>query len=209
MQPTIADNVAGALRRIRIISDEEDAERTRADRRSQLHDTWARCPRKLRGHKASPVLEAAAESWVDGGSLILGGPSGCGKSTAAVRLVARLLRAGVNDGGDAFRLARGIVWVRADALTEAGGQHDDEHAQRLMQRARQCRLLVLDDLAIASKTILKVFEARYDPGLPIVITTGALSPSQFAESIGGDAVYRWLLHIGKTEGKMVIGKAKR
>lgn len=158
---------------------------------------WDKIPKHLVGQPIAPCYAKLVTNFEWGSSRILLGETGAGKSTACVHLVRELLRRGKANGGKDFDLARSIFWTRADAITRAGGS-DDEESVKLIHRAEYARLVILDDLATTSKTLLGVIQQRYDRGLPIVATSGAMSYSLFTELVGGDAVKRWILECGKT-----------
>jgi hypothetical protein len=122
-----------------------------------------------------------------------------------VRLVGRLCRKGVDEGGEAFAYAKSIFWARVDELTLAGGARDDEHAVHLLHRAEFARLLILDDMPPEpSKTFMRILQKRYDAGRATGLTCGELNEQALARRMGGAAVLGWLLEGGTGPGRVVI-----
>jgi hypothetical protein len=195
---------AQALDGLRVISDDADADRDRALRKEQLMATWERVPRGMHKFSTSPKFERAIAEWQPGTPMVLLGPTGAGKTSAVARLVALLCRNAADQGGDVFALARSIFWVRADELTSAGGAERDESASKLMLRSEMCRLLVLDDVASSSKTLLRILQRRYDGRREVIVTAGARNAVELATTLGGHAPLRWILEGGKQPGKVVI-----
>ncbi len=171
----------------------EDEATARARTLTEL--VWDRVPK----HLAKQVLRAEFKQllsrfdWQTSFALI--GPTGCGKSSACVHLVRELLRRGRDNGGVDFDRAKGIFWTRADALTQAGGS-DEAHAHKLLHRAEFARLMILDDFATPSKTLLRIVQLRYDAQRPVIVTCGALDEQGFIDAVGGQAVARWILDCG-------------
>ena len=182
-------------------------EEERNERASVLKEkVWLKIPRHLSKFQCHPAYSELVNDYDPERSYALIGPTGSGKSTACVNLVAKLLRLGRDNGGNDYNFARGIFWVRADAVTNAGGS-DDESAERLLHRAEFCRLLILDDFSAPSKTLLRILQQRYDAQRPVVATNGALDSKRFEESIGGEAVMRWLLQCGGIKnGRILVGQ---
>lgn len=175
------------------------------ERRAKLRElVWERVPRHLVKQPCHPQYRKLIDRWEWGVSWVLLGQTGAGKSTACVHLVRHLLRIGVANGGDDFLRAKSIFWTRADAITKAGGADTDE-AAKLLHRAEYSRLMILDDLAAPSKTLLGVIQARYDHQRPIIATCGALNAKQFIETVGGEAVSRWILECGGIRHGIILG----
>lgn len=175
-----------------------------ADRGRKLKElVWDKVPRHLIGQPISPRYAPLVSRFDWGSSWILLGETGAGKSTACVHLVRELLRRGKLNGGKDFDLAKSIFWARSDAITKAGGTDNDESG-KLLHRAEWAKLMVLDDLATPSKTLLGVIQQRYDHGLPIVATCGAMTRGLFTELVGGEAVKRWILECGKARKGQVL-----
>jgi hypothetical protein len=171
---------------------------------------WDHIPKHLIGQPLNLRYAPLVSRFDWGSSWILLGETGAGKSTACVHLVRELLRRGKVNGGKDFELAKSIFWARSDAITKAGGS-DENEAGKLLHRAEWAKLMILDDLATPSKTLLGVIQQRYDRGLPIVATSGAMTRGQLTELVGGDAVKRWLLECGKArKGQVLLSEeAKR
>jgi len=170
---------------------------TEAKARSRiLRDlVWDKTPKHLLNQPVRSQFRPLLDDWQWGVSWVLLGPTGAGKSTACVHLVRTLLQQGRDDGGEAFARAKSIFWTRADSVTAAGGQSTEE-AALLLRRAEYSRLMILDDLAVPSKTLLRVIQQRYDARRPLVVTSGARTAEQFQELVGGEAVTRWILDCG-------------
>lgn len=168
---------------------------------------WDKVPKHLVKQALNPRYAAMVTRFDWGHSWVLLGETGAGKSTACVHLVRELLRRGKTNGGQDFDLAKSIFWARADAITRAGGSDDDE-AGKLLHRAEWAKLMVLDDLSAPSKTLLGVIQQRYDRGLPIVATCGAMTRGLFTELVGGEAVKRWISECGKARKGIVLMSEK-
>lgn len=174
------------------------------ERGRQLKDlVWDKIPKHLIGQPINPRYSPIVSRFDWGSSWVLLGETGAGKSTACVHLVRELLRRGKANGGKDFDLAKSIFWTRADAITRAGGS-DDNEAGKLLHRAEWAKLMILDDLAAPSKTLLGVIQQRYDRGLPIVATCGAMTRGLFTELVGGEAVKRWISECGKVRKGIVL-----
>jgi DNA replication protein DnaC len=183
---------------------EPESEQTvRARKLAEL--VWSRIPRHLVSQPCRPEYRSLVELFDWQSSWVLLGKTGVGKSTACVHLVRELLRRGRDNGGRDFVRAKSIFWSRADAITKAGGR-DDEEGHKLLHRAEYAQLMILDDLAAPSKTMLGVIQQRYDAKRPIVVTSGAQTPREFTELVGGDAVTRWILECGGVrKGTFLVG----
>ncbi len=187
-----------------------EPESDEAARRRRLKElVWDRVPNRLREHPLRDEFRPLVESFEWGVSWVLLGPTGSGKSSACVHLIRELLRRGVANGAKDFEAAKSIFWTRADAVTAAGGEKTDE-ASKLLHRAEYSNLMILDDLAEASKTLLRVVQKRYDAGKPLIVTSGALDGRDLREMVGGDAVVRWLLECGrKRKGVILCAQSMR
>lgn len=183
-----------------------EPESAQAERARKLRDlVWERVPRHLAKQPCRPEYRPLVDQFDWHSSWVLLGKTGAGKSTACVHLVRELLRRGRDAGGKDFARAVSICWTRADAITRAGGQ-DDDGARKLLHRAEYAQLLILDDLATPSKTLLGVIQERYDKRRPIVATSGAQTPREFISLVGGDAVTRWILECGGVrKGTFLVG----
>ncbi len=183
------------------------AEEERAERATVLRErVWDRIPKHLSKFSSSAEFRPFVDNFDRGVSAILIGPTGSGKSTACVHLVQSLLRKGRDNGGTDYEFARGIFWTRTDSLTVAGGSDSDD-AAKLLHRAEFCKFLILDDLASPSKTVLRVIQERYDHQRPMVATNGSTNTRQLQESVGGEAVLRWILECGGLKrGSVFIGR---
>ncbi|MBK9496868.1 MAG: ATP-binding protein [Xanthomonadales bacterium] len=177
------------------------------ERKRRLTDlVWAHVPKHLIGRTMNDGFRPLLTKFDWTSSFVLLGPTGSGKSTACVHLVAELLKRGKVNGGKDYEFARSIFWTRADVITKAGGSDEDE-AAKLLHRAEWSRLMILDDIATPSKTLLGVIQQRYDRGRPMIVTSGALNPKGFSELVGGEAVTRWILECGgKRKGDWLKAK---
>lgn len=200
---SLGDAIASVLSCVRVVPDDVAAAAERRERGELVRATWERVPRGAHRHGTRPAYLAAIDAWMPGQPLVLLGPTGAGKTTAVARLVARLCREARDVGGEALALARSTLWVRADELTVAGGADRDAGATKLLLRAQQCRLLVLDDLASPSKTLLRILQLRYDARRATIVTAGVRTTAEFAAAIGGQAPVRWILEGGTSPGKVV------
>jgi hypothetical protein len=173
-------------------------------RRQVLREVvWDHIPNRLREHPLREEFKPLVNSFELGLSWVLLGPTGSGKSTACVHLVRELLRRGVENGGSDFELAKGIFWTRADAITAAGADKGDQ-AWKLLHRAQHSKLMVLDDIAETSKTLLRVIQQRYDAGRALVVTSGALDANDLRDRVGGDAPVRWMLECGQGRRGVIL-----
>lgn len=131
------------------------------------------------------------------GNLLLLGPTGSGKSTVCAILFRQLLAHGVRHGGEAWERARFMAWFRADDLAEAKREHPLGKGEAPdMMRASRARLLVLDDAGwdrdpTACSVVLA---ARYEAGLPTIITSGKTELELIAHY--GAAVVRRMTETG-------------
>ncbi len=172
------------------------AEEERTERATVLRErVWERIPKHLSRFELAPAFRRFVNEFDPKVSAVLIGPTGSGKSTACVHLVQSLLRKGRDNGGAEYQFARGIFWTRTDSLTVAGGSDSDD-ATKLLHRAEYCKLLILDDLSSPSKTVLRIIQERYDHQRPMVATNGSTNARQLQESVGGEAVLRWILECG-------------
>jgi DNA replication protein DnaC len=179
-----------------------------SEREAQLKQlVWDKIPKHLSVRPLSPTYEQLVSDFNWKHSWLLLGRTGNGKSTACVHLVRRLVNEGVAAGGDKFKLAKSIFWTRADFITRSGSR-DDLQAHQILHRAEHAKLLILDDLAEASKTLLGVLQARYDnpDPHPLVVTSGALNVRELEEKCKGEAVVRWILEAGGVEPGVVLGE---
>lgn len=200
----LGDAIASVLSGVRVVPDDVADALERRERAALVRSTWERVPVGAHQRAARPEFVRAVDTWQPGQPLVLLGPTGSGKTAAAAQLVARLCRDAKGRGGDALVLARSTLWVRADELTAAGGAERDTSATKLLLRAQQCRLLVLDDLATSSKTLLRILQFRYDAKRASVVTSGVRSAAEFASAIGGQAPVRWILDGGIHPGKVAV-----
>jgi hypothetical protein len=182
----------------------EDPAQERGRRLVEL--VWDKIPKHLVRQPVRPEFAPLLQRWEWGVSWVLLGQTGSGKSTACVHLIRELLRRGKVNGGEDFARAKSIFWTRSDAVTQAGGR-DDEHSHKLLHRAEFSRLMVLDDVADPSKTLLRIIQQRYDAQRPLIVTCGALDQKSFVNAVGGEAVARWILECGGVR-KGVMLRAK-
>lgn len=181
-----------------------EPEGVEVERRRKLKElVWDRIPKRLIEQPIREEFRSLVDSFDWGVSWILLGHTGSGKSTACVHLVRELLRRGVTHGGKDFDAAKGIFWTRADEITAAGAEKTDE-ATKLIHRAQHSKLMILDDVSEAQKTLLRVIQQRYDRGKPVIVTSGALSAKELSEKVGGDAVVRWLLECGGARKGVIL-----
>jgi hypothetical protein len=207
-KPALVSDLLGAsiggLSATRI--DDETPDRVRAD---QLRErVWRQIPKHLIDRPLKPEFQRLVDEFDWTHSFLLLGHTGAGKSTACVHLVRRLLRDGVKQGGTAFDRAKSIFWTRADTITRAGvGAELSDH--QLLHRAKHAKLVIIDDMAEASKTMLGVLQARYDSPdpRPMVVTSGAVDVSELERRLGGEAVVRWILDCGGVKHGVVLHSA--
>jgi hypothetical protein len=174
------------------------------DRRRELvAPTWREVPRHQLHWRMAPEFLAAVDAWSADRSLVLLGVTGTGKTSAAVRLVARLCKLAVDQGGDHLARARSLCWVDADDLTDAGGSREDD-AREVIRRATEARVLVLDDVAEGSKTLRRVLRGRLRRRVPTLLTSGMTTTAQLARAIGGEAVLRHVLDATGTPGRVIV-----
>jgi hypothetical protein len=201
----LAQTVSG----LAVVSDEEADAWERSARRVALRATWERVPRGLLKGRAHPALEAAAANWTPDHALALLGPTGSGKTVSTARIVARICKAGADNGGDELALAKSTFWIDEPELMWAAQNRDDPAAQRLIHRAHRCRVLVLDDLSQPSKTLHSVLQTRCKHKRVCVVTCGATTRDEFAEMIGAQAPFRWFMESGEGKGRFAIGERVR
>lgn len=143
-----------------------------------------------------------------GGRLICG-PTGVGKTTALVAVTRRLITENI-DHPDPDRPLAGvdIRWARAADLPIARLGHGLGHGEaELVERARNCEILCLDDLgwesrrAGADDVISEVIAYRYDTGRVTWVTTG-LRPEQVVEKYS-EAFTRKICEAGARPGKVL------
>ncbi|MBE7480246.1 MAG: hypothetical protein HS104_09720 [Polyangiaceae bacterium] len=156
--------------------------------------------------KLRPLAEQLSPE--HGGRLICG-PTGIGKTTALVAATRRLIADNV-EHPDPNRPLAGVDlrWVRAADLPIARLGHGLGHGEaELVERARNCQILCLDDLgwesrrAGADDVIGEVIAYRYDTGRVTWVTTG-LKPEQVVEKYG-EAFTRKICEAGARAGKVL------
>lgn len=156
--------------------------------------------------KLRPLAEQLSPE--HGGRLICG-PTGVGKTTALVAVTRRLIADNV-EHPDPNRPLAGVDmrWVRAADLPIARLGHGLGHGEaELVERARDCQILCLDDLgwesrrAGADDVIGEVIAFRYDTGRVTWVTTG-LRPEQVVEKYG-EAFTRKICEAGARAGKVL------
>jgi len=164
-------------------SDDEIAElerRERADAAPMILDRLpahlrVSKPETLRSYIASAKLVTEAARWLpEGSSLLLVGGTGRGKTSAAAYLFRRLLGRGVKNGGEDWRIARGLQWYPATELDRARSEHPlGKGDAPAMVAACRATVLFLDDLGWDRdpKAVSHVLDARYNAGLVTVATT--------------------------------------
>ena len=171
--------------------------------------------RKQRGEALSLLVEDlrlrvsdvrlidAADFWEWGANLLLMGPTGIGKTSATALLWHRLVVRGVQTGGKEWRRTRGLVWVRAVQLATARRKHPLGRGDAPeIVAACEASLLFLDDLdrePESKRPVAEVLAARYDAGLPTVLTTGLDGP-ELTETHGAAVVRR----IRETGGRRAL-----
>lgn len=184
---------------------------TEQERVRDLKDlVWSKIPNHLTKRPLNPTYARLVSDFDWEYSWLLLGPTGNGKSTAVAYLIQRLLREAKTDDL-AFQRAKSIFWTRADMLTSAGRDESDLASHKILHRAEHAKLLVLDDLADASKTVYRVIQARYDKPKPhpIIVTSGELNPESFARRVGGEAIPRWIIECGGVRKGVVLGVTKK
>lgn len=156
--------------------------------------------------KLRPLAEQLSPE--HGGRLICG-PTGIGKTTALVAATRRLIADNVEHPDPSRPLAGvDLRWVRAADLPIARLGLGLGHGEaELVERARNCQILCLDDLgwesrrAGADDVIGEVIAYRYDTGRVTWVTTG-LKPEQVVEKYG-EAFTRKICEAGAKPGKVL------
>lgn len=188
---------------------EEQAKSERHGRLALASQIRDRIPRFVATPKLSELSERiaceelmrAARSWHPSthGNLALLGSTGRGKTTAAALIYRRLLRDGWRDGGEAWALAQGMRWMRAEALERAMRGHPLGQGDCPDYReAVHASVLVLDELGWESypRLIASVLAERYDSPRLTIITSGK-TLGQLRDDYGDAAIRRMVTYHGR------------
>lgn len=178
--------------------------------RRAREDVWRRLPKVHRANQADLAarvrdarLLGPARAWTWGSPcLLMSGPTESGKSSAAALVVLRAIAKGREADAP---LWRGIRWYGANELM----RHAREWSLGAgecpeVRQASTCGLLILDDLGNEQEwqtTTFDLLQARYERGLPNIVTTG-LRPAQLIERYG-DAVLRRIIQRNGKMGTLV------
>jgi DNA replication protein DnaC len=159
----------------------------------------------LRSRVKDLRLLRAVDTWQPGsGSLLMMGPTDLGKTSAAGILFRRLLGEGVQQGGDAWELARSMRWYAATDLELCRREHalGRGDAPEVIA-ACHARLLFIDDAGWDRdpKTIADVLNARYERKWPTIVTTHKTRVELGAHY--GAALVRRLLDAGGLKSTVV------
>lgn len=136
-----------------------------AARREVYQARWrAQVPPMYATATRSDLDQLQAVHWPsDSLNLVLAGPVGTGKTHAAYAI-----------GND---LAAGGHWVQAATVVDLLAAHRPEGNPRLVQAARECQVLILDDLGagkaseFAMETLTALLDLRIREGRRTVVTT--------------------------------------
>lgn len=144
-------------------------------------------------------LVEAARAWRADASFLVLGDSGVGKSTAAAWLFRRIVIAGIQRGGPAWERARTARWYPAVELERARLEHKLGVGEAPeVARAQGASVLVIDDAGQDrdASAIRKVLGARYDAGLPTILSTN-LRQAELVAHYGGAFVRKLVQSGGK------------
>lgn len=212
--------VLGQLRAPIALSDEEIDRRDRDSREGDAILLLDQLPPAFRKRwsdgrlerSCHPKLTTAARAWLADRSFIVLGPSGVGKSTGAAWLFRRVVVAGVLRGGPSWDRSRTARWFPAVELERARSEHKLGAGKPLeILRATGASVLVVDDAGQDRdpSAVRDVLAARYDAGLPTILSTN-LKPEELAAHYGG-AFVRKLRESGGRKAVLVnlwLGEAK-
>ena len=157
-----------------------------------------------------PKLREFAETFDhEGGSggCLITGPTGSQKSRGCVATTMRLVRVAFEQHeakhyGSNF--VTDIAWARAIDLANARRQHPLGSEPDTLEKAKDVRLLFLDDLGwepVTDGTIAEVLAHRYDQGLVTVVTSGTPYPDLAKRYT--EAPLRRILEAGGRKGQMI------
>ena len=175
--------------------------------------------RALTDEQISPKLTPRLRKWVeayDGRSAVVLGPTGIGKSLAAYLVLRRVKRAAARKALNEQSWRPGPVdnrpaserwhdgWISAQGLVVSQRCHplgEDEAPE--VWRAKTRRVVVIDDITWPPRDDLtrEVLGARYDAGLPVIVTAGMPKAELFARF--GDALSRRCLDARGERGVIV------
>lgn len=150
--------------------------------RTEVARTMLReAPRELHLYARDTEHEEKCRAWQWGNAgMVLSGATGTGKSAAMVRLMRRILSAGVKGDAPTWDRARRVMWVSAFDLGASAKRSALGAIPEAVERARNASLLLLDELGredVADATIAEVLDARYAGALPTIATTGLEIPA--------------------------------
>lgn len=198
---------------------EEDA-REREQRRAEVYERSGLTGRllvyTLAGFRefaqtdSAKAALAVAESWLDAPSprpnLILFGQVGLGKTSLAASIVRELCDRRVNaaemNGNSVAPPALFVLWRDMLAEMRAAFGTRDRDPGMTFELAKRIPVLVLDDLGAERPTdwardeLATLVQARYDDGLPIIVTT----------NYQGESLAARLGHDDPTIGKRILSR---
>lgn len=193
--------------------DGDAAEDVRRARHTEARAVRDRLPQFVRAAKpiemqqrigSSALLDVAKRwSWGDG-NVLLCGPTRSGKTTAAAYLFRRLLQRAVDVGGNDWENARWMRWASAEDLSVTRRNHGlGQGDPPEVIEACNARLLFLDDAGWDKDIteVCSVLAARYERGVPTVITTGHPRAALIAHY--GSAVVRRMIEAGGKRSTVV------
>lgn len=220
--PAGVDQVlAGLTAGMHVAPDEVVEARYRDDRANDALKVLDRLPRALRPQKVIDRLARvcpaqivkAAKAWEPrAGNMLLLGETGLGKSTAAAFVFRRMLGRGVSRGGEAWQFARRMHWFHAVELMDARVEHPrGKGMPPEIESACAASLLVIDDVGQDRfpDAVAEVVSARYDDGLPTILTSNLGFPEGLVGHYG-QAIARKMIEAGGIDATIVdLTKQKR
>lgn len=195
--------------RVSKLTQEESEKLEREQRRLGMPLEMHRWPWKLAEAEVEPKLVEACKVWLAHRdvNLLLLGPSGCAKGAAVMKVLRKLRKEGVRDGGEPYRFARHMAYVKATDLCEvkSGDKFVREVEPEVRRSARVASLFVLDDLGKepVSHGLFEVLDHRYDvanrPGKQCAptIVTSELGEKALANKYDDGTVRRLMSHGGR------------
>lgn len=156
-------------------------------------------PRIVEAVRAWQPFERVGTNQVQANGLVLSARTGSGKSLCVLNRIAstaRRMRRATEEGTLAVKYPPSVMWITEMKLVGAENSFDSD----VMRRAQSVSLLVIDEFGYGggevalkgrSPAALSVMCARYDDGLPTVITTG-LTLAQIAAKYGA-AIHRRMM----------------
>lgn len=165
-----------------------------------------RCPRlaALPAERRERTLSGLREAASCGAWVCLRGPAGRGKSSLAAAMLRGVLDAGAapDASREAWRRARGALWVGARALAKAKAEHPLGRGDPVLVIAgqpvsfaalTQAPLLVLDDVgseATRNGAVEDLVHERHEAEAPTIVTTWLESDEEAGRLYGGGIVRR-------------------